>query len=195
MTNAVTHDTRSRRNDVNKIGEALQEVLVDLVDLSLAGKHLHWNVEGPTFRSLHLELDELVDSWRAMSDEVAERASALGFPPDAQAATVARASRIDGFPAGRVTDRDVVLGLARRLEDVIERAADRDGVSGHHAPAGGRHRPGAATPWLRAQRDRISEGSRIDGDARHVEQAGQHWTTAASTALTRTRCRAPATSR
>ena len=46
MTHAVTHDTRSRRNDVCKIGEALQEVLVDLVDLSLLGKHLHWNVEG-----------------------------------------------------------------------------------------------------------------------------------------------------
>ncbi len=134
MTHAVTHDTRSRRNDVSEIGEALQEVLVDLVDLSLAGKHLHWNVEGPTFRSLHLELDELVDSWRAMSDEVAERASALGFPPAAHAATVARASRIDAFPAGRITDCDVVSGLTRRLEDVIDRTRDamaavRDSIS------------------------------------------------------------------
>jgi len=134
MTHAVTHDTRSRRNDVYKIGEALQEVLVDLVDLSLAGKHLHWNVEGPTFRSLHLQLDELVDSWRDMSDEVAERASALGFPPDAQAVTIARASRIDAFPAGRVTDRDVVSGLTRRLAEVIDRAryamaAVRDSIS------------------------------------------------------------------
>ena len=134
MTHAVTHDTRSRRNDVYKIGEALQEVLVDLVDLSLAGKHLHWNVEGPTFRSLHLQLDELVDSWRDMSDEVAERASALGFPPDAQAVTIARASRIDAFRAGRITDRDVVSGLTRRLAEVIDRAryamaAVRDSIS------------------------------------------------------------------
>ena len=134
MTHAVTHDTRSRRNDVHKIGEALQEVLVDLVDLSLAGKHLHWNVEGPSFRSLHLQLDELVDSWRAMSDEVAERAAAIGSAPDAQAATIARASRIDAFPAGRITDRDVVSGLTRRLADVIDRAryamaAVRDSIS------------------------------------------------------------------
>jgi hypothetical protein len=50
MTHAVTHDTRSRRNDVREVGEALQEALVDLVDLSLLGKHLHWNVEGLTFR-------------------------------------------------------------------------------------------------------------------------------------------------
>ena len=61
MTHAVTHDTRSHRNNVREVGEALQEVLVDLVDLSLVGKHLHWNVEGLTFRSVHLQLDELVD--------------------------------------------------------------------------------------------------------------------------------------
>jgi starvation-inducible DNA-binding protein len=134
MTHAVTHDTRSHRADAHDVGEALQEVLVDLVDLSLVGKHLHWNVEGLSFRSLHLQLDELVDSWRAMSDEVAERAAALGFPPDAQAATVARASRIDAFPARRITDRDVVSGLTDRLADVIDRARDamagvRDSIS------------------------------------------------------------------
>ena len=134
MPYAVTHDTRSRRNDVREVGEALQEVLVDLVDLSLVGKHLHWNVEGLSFRSLHLQLDELVDSWRAMSDEVAERAATLGFAPDAQAATVAHGSRIDAFPAGRITDRDVVSGLTSRLADVIDRAryamaAVRDSIS------------------------------------------------------------------
>ena len=134
MTHAVTHDMRSHRSDVHEVGEALQEVLVDVVDLSLLGKQLHWNVEGLTFRSLHLQLDELVDSWRAMSDEVAERAAALGFPPDAQAATVAGASRIDSFPAGRIADRDVVSGLTGRLADVIDRARDamaavRDSIS------------------------------------------------------------------
>jgi starvation-inducible DNA-binding protein len=134
MTHPVTHDTRSHRNDVSAVGEALQEVLVDLVDLSLLGKHLHWNVEGLTFRALHLHLDELVDSWRAMSDEVAERAAAIGFAPDAQAASVARASRIDAFPPGRTTDRDVVAGLTGRLADVIDRARDamaavRDSIS------------------------------------------------------------------
>ena len=134
MTHAVTHDTRSRRADAREVGEALQEVLVDLVDLSLLGMHLHWNVEGLTFRSLHLQLDELVDSWRAMSDEVAERAATLGFAPDAQAATVAHGSRIDAFPAGRITDRDVMSGLTGRLADVIDRAryamaAVRDSIS------------------------------------------------------------------
>jgi hypothetical protein len=34
----------------------LQSMLVELIDLALIGKQAHWNVEGPHFRSLHLEL-------------------------------------------------------------------------------------------------------------------------------------------
>lgn len=67
------------------VGEELQTTLHDLVDLSLIGKQLHWAVVGPLFRPLHLHLDELVDSWRELSDAVAERAVALGFVPDGQA--------------------------------------------------------------------------------------------------------------
>lgn len=38
--------------------------MLELVDLTLIGKQLHWNVVGPLFRPLHLYLDELVDEWR-----------------------------------------------------------------------------------------------------------------------------------
>ena len=59
-------------------GAALQAVLVDLVDLSLVAKQAHWNLVGPRFRSIHLQLDEVVDSSRLFSDTVAERAVTLG---------------------------------------------------------------------------------------------------------------------
>ncbi|MGH3266249.1 MAG: hypothetical protein ACRDNS_30130, partial [Trebonia sp.] len=48
----------------HKVAIELQGMLVDLVDLALIGKHAHWNVEGRHFRSVHHELDELVDAWR-----------------------------------------------------------------------------------------------------------------------------------
>jgi starvation-inducible DNA-binding protein len=38
------------------VGAELQTVLVELVDLSLVGKQLHWAVTGPLFRPLHLQL-------------------------------------------------------------------------------------------------------------------------------------------
>ena len=38
-----------------EVGQQLQAMLVELVDLSLLGKQLHWNVAGPLFRPLHLQ--------------------------------------------------------------------------------------------------------------------------------------------
>ena len=76
------------------IGQELQATVHNLIDLSLTGKQLHWAVVGPLFRPLHLQLDELVDSWRELADVVAERAVALGFIPDGQARAVAAASLV-----------------------------------------------------------------------------------------------------
>ena len=37
--------------------DSLQAVLVDLIELSLQGKQAHWNLVGPNFRDLHLQLN------------------------------------------------------------------------------------------------------------------------------------------
>ncbi len=44
-------------------GRELQATLLDLVDLALTGKQLHWSVVGTNFRALHVYLDELVEKW------------------------------------------------------------------------------------------------------------------------------------
>src|ERR671935_3323014 len=77
-----------------EVGRELQATLLELVDLSLIGKQLHWNIFGRPFKPLHEHLDELVDSWRELSDTVAERAVALGCVPDGQAAAVNDGSEI-----------------------------------------------------------------------------------------------------
>jgi starvation-inducible DNA-binding protein len=82
------------------VGSALQAVLVELIDLFLIGKQLHWTVNGPVFRPLHLQLDELVACWRELADTVAERAVALGVVPDGQAQTVARVSQLEPVAQG-----------------------------------------------------------------------------------------------
>jgi starvation-inducible DNA-binding protein len=73
--------------------------LVDLLDLALIGKHAHWNVEGRLFRSVHEELDELVDAWRRLADDVAERAVTIGASPDGQVEAIAGATELEPFPA------------------------------------------------------------------------------------------------
>jgi starvation-inducible DNA-binding protein len=107
------------------LGRELQTVLVELVDLCLIGKQLHWAVSGPLFKSLHLQLDELVESWRELADTVAERAVALGFVPDGQAQAVAAASQLAPVPQGPIEDHVVVREITRRLADVSERIRSR----------------------------------------------------------------------
>jgi DNA-binding ferritin-like protein len=40
-----------------EVGQQLQATLVELIDLSLLGKQLHWSVVGPLFRPLHQQLE------------------------------------------------------------------------------------------------------------------------------------------
>ncbi|MCZ7457618.1 Dps family protein [Streptomyces sp. WMMC940] len=112
--------------DARKItGEALQGALVDLIDLGLVAKQVHWNVVGPRFRSVHLQLDEVVATARQHSDVVAERASAIGVAPDGRASTVASASAIGKVPDGWIQDTDVVSTMVKSLTAVIERMRER----------------------------------------------------------------------
>jgi starvation-inducible DNA-binding protein len=103
----------------------LEATLHDLVSLSLIGKQLHWAVVGPLFQPLHLQLDELVDSWRDLSDTVAERAVALGQVPDGQAQAVATGSEIGPVARTSIEDHTVVWELTRRIAMVSERARTR----------------------------------------------------------------------
>jgi len=106
-------------------GRELQATLVELVDLSLIGKQLHWNIFGRPFKPLHEHLDELVDSWRALSDTVAERAVALGYAPDGQAAAVSRGSEIAPVDRGALDTDTATRQLVERLADVTERIRGR----------------------------------------------------------------------
>ena len=109
----------------DEVGRELQATLVELVDLSLLGKQLHWNIFGRPFKPLHEHLDQLVDSWRELSDVVAERAVALGIAPDGRAATVSAGSGIAAVDAAALETDTAILELVARLADVAERMRAR----------------------------------------------------------------------
>ncbi|MGW4274619.1 Dps family protein [Streptomyces seoulensis] len=106
-------------------GDALQSTLVDLLGLSLIGKQAHWNIVGPRFRSIHLQLDEVVASAREFADTVAERAAALGVSPDGRPETIASAFTLPGPKEGWVRDSDVVGVMVESLEAAIARLRER----------------------------------------------------------------------
>ncbi|MGD0198458.1 MAG: DNA starvation/stationary phase protection protein [Solirubrobacteraceae bacterium] len=122
---ASTHLPPLGGHERDEVGRQLQATLVELIDLSLVGKQLHWSVVGPNFRSLHLQLDELVDSWRDLSDTVAERAVAIGISPDGQASAIVEAAERSAITPGAILDHEVVSELIRRVAEASERTRTR----------------------------------------------------------------------
>jgi starvation-inducible DNA-binding protein len=113
-------------DDAQKItGAALQDALVDLIDLSLVGKQAHWNLVGRNFRSVHLQLDDVVDVARSYSDTVAERAAAIGFPPDGTARMISQSSGAPQLDGGWQEDGTVVRHFVGVYKAVIERMRER----------------------------------------------------------------------
>ncbi|MFD8511508.1 Dps family protein [Streptomyces antimycoticus] len=107
------------------VADALQGALVDLVDLHLVGKQIHWTVVGPRFRTIHLQLDEVVATTRDHADTVAERASALGVAPDGRAQTVAATSGVATVKDSWTEDTQAITTLVDALGAVITRMRER----------------------------------------------------------------------
>ena len=94
------------------LSDNLQRVLTDLIALELVGKQIHWNIVGPNFRDVHLNLDEVVDIAREGSDEVAERMRAINAarppsppPPPCRPPLRARSSPARALPTSSPPSR------------------------------------------------------------------------------------------
>ncbi|AMB59459.1 Dps family protein [Microterricola viridarii] len=115
-----------------KLSDALQKVLVELLELQLQGKQAHWNVIGHNFRDLHLQLDEIIKAARGFSDTVAERMRALHAVPDGRSDTIASTTTMPAYPAGETDTAETVdlitarlhtvAGTARAVHDVVDAA-------------------------------------------------------------------------
>ncbi len=112
------------------VTNALQDSIVELIDLALQAKQYHWNVVGPHFRAVHLQLDEITDAVRLWYDDVAERLTTLGVTPDGRVATVAGATPLAEAGAGWQRDEATVEAMAERLSAVAHRLADRAAAIG-----------------------------------------------------------------
>jgi len=116
--------------------ELLQHRLVALLDLQLTLKHIHWNVVGVNFISIHEMLDPQVDAVRAMSDDMAERIATLGGEPLGTPGAITRLRSWDDYGLNREpTVRhlaaldDVYTGVVTDHRGAQEELADLDAVS------------------------------------------------------------------
>ena len=122
---AKSHLPAVPEHERKEAGHLLQRTLVELIDLALSGKHLHWNITGHGFRDLHLQLDELVEEWHELADTVAERVVAIGCSVDGRARAVADYSEPQWIEPGPVAVRQAIHGLAQRPAEVAELVRER----------------------------------------------------------------------
>ena len=101
------------------LSDNLQRVLTDLIALELVGKQIHWNIVGPNFRDVHLNLDDVVDIAREGSDEVAERMRAINAVPDGRPATVAADATVPTLPKDEITVSEGVAYVVSAIEAVV----------------------------------------------------------------------------
>ncbi|MEU0964877.1 DNA starvation/stationary phase protection protein [Streptomyces sp. NPDC005917] len=128
MTASPAAPGSSRRSDEDVAGftaspqlvQALQKIVVDLIELHLQGKQAHWNVVGHNFRDLHLQLDQIVDDAREATDTIAERLRALQAVPDGRSDTVTATTTLPPFPEGEQNVSAVVDLITARLRAAVD---------------------------------------------------------------------------
>lgn len=95
---------------------ALQERLVDGIDLALAVKQAHWNLKGPGFIGIHEMLDGFREELDEYNDSVAERITQLGGTARGTTQAVAAETRLEPYPVD-------IYAIADHLAALIDRYA------------------------------------------------------------------------
>jgi len=110
------------RNDLpepvrRKVVDLLNQNLADVLDLGLQTKQAHWNVKGPNFIALHELFDKLAEELEEFSDDIAERAVALGGVALGTSQVIAKRSRLAAYPTNPARGEDHIEAMASRLAD------------------------------------------------------------------------------
>lgn len=117
---------------------ALNQLLVDAIDLYTQVKVAHWNIKGPQFPALHPLFDTIATDVATNVDEIAERVVTLGGLAVGTARFVAKNSKLKDYPQDLVRDLEhckllvehieTFLGSARSARAVADEQDDQDTV-------------------------------------------------------------------
>ena len=120
----------------NRVVELLQARLYACNDLHLTLKHVHWNVVGPHFISVHEMIDPQVDDVRGFADEIAERIATLGGSPKGTAGALVQDRTWDEYSIGRATTQEhlgaldvVYQGIITSYRENVDELDDLDLVT------------------------------------------------------------------
>lgn len=117
------------------VAAAMQPTVVELIDLALLGKQLHWAVYGPRFKPVHEHLDELVAEHREYADTAAEYLSTIGIVPDGRAVRVAGDSPLATVDATFLPVEQVLDTMTTAIQTVVANVRRRTATVADADPA------------------------------------------------------------
>lgn len=92
--------------------ELLNQRLAAVLDLGLQAKQAHWNVKGPHFIALHELFDKIAEELEEFTDDIAERAVALGGVAQGTVQAIAANSSLAVYPVHIVSGREHLMALS-----------------------------------------------------------------------------------
>jgi starvation-inducible DNA-binding protein len=88
-------------NDVQRVADALSNVLADTFIVYLKTHSFHWNVTGPMFHTLHQMFEEQYNELWLAVDAIAERIRSLGFIAPGSYGEFAKLTYLQESPVAR----------------------------------------------------------------------------------------------
>lgn len=101
--------------------EQMQSWLPYLIAMALRLKQAHWNLRGVRFKSVHEQLDEILEDVRMGVDDVAERIMTIGGSADGLPDTVAGADGFATFSRGLLGVDDAIATISEDLAVCVQR--------------------------------------------------------------------------
>ncbi|MBL9166157.1 MAG: DNA starvation/stationary phase protection protein Dps [Verrucomicrobiales bacterium] len=114
------HPTRNDLSEMirREMIDLLNQNLADVLDFGLQSKQAHWNVKGPHFIALHELFDQIAEEVEKFSDDIAERAVALGGSARGTVQIIATHSRLPMYPVNAISGKAHIEALSRGLATV-----------------------------------------------------------------------------
>jgi len=124
----IVHD-----KDVQRVADALSNVLADTFIVYLKTHNFHWNVTGPMFHTLHQMFEEQYNELWLAVDAIAERIRSLGFIAPGSYGEFAKLTYLQESPVARnatemiaelLRDHETTARTARSALAVARTAVD-----------------------------------------------------------------------
>jgi len=122
--NSLPINVRSASIDI------LGAILTDSIDLALATKQAHWNIEGPRFIALHEMLDGFRTDLDVQVDTVAERIVQLGGTALGTTQLVESSTRLEAYPTDLHGEHDHLRALVDSYGAVADKVMEGVAQSG-----------------------------------------------------------------